>query len=119
LVLSTSAAAQAPTKPIISTGTIVGVIVGAVAAVGVVTYLVIHESSKKRTITGCVNSRENGMVVTDDNDKRLYALSGDTAGIKPGERVTLKGRKIKPKDAGTPLLWETTRMAKNLGVCQP
>lgn len=115
----TRAEAQAPTKPIVSTGTIVGAIVGIVAALAVVTYVVIHESSKKRTITGCVSSGQNEMSLTDEKDKRFYALTGSTADIKPGDRVTLQGKRIKPKEAGKPLLWETKRISKDLGVCQP
>ena len=88
-------------------GAIVAAIVGVVAALAVVTYVVIHESSKKRTITGCVSSGENEMSLTDEKDKRSYALTGSTADVKPGDRVTLQGKRIKPKDAGKPLLWET------------
>ncbi len=58
------------------------------------------------------------MSVTDDKDKRLYALSGNTAGIKPGDRMTLQGKKIKPKD-GKVLVWETKKISKDFGVCQP
>jgi len=81
--------------------------------------VVIHESSKKRSITGCVTPAENGMSVTDENDKRSYALSGDTADIKPGDRMALQGKKIKPKDAGKPLVWETKTISKDFGVGQP
>jgi hypothetical protein len=119
VALSTSAEAQTGGGKIVSTGTIVGAIVGAVAAVVIVAVLVIHESSKKRTITGCVNLGEKGMSVTDEKDKRLYALSGDTAGIKPGDRMALLGKKIKQKDAGKTLGWETKKISKDFGVCQP
>lgn len=119
VIFSKQTQAQAPTKPIVSTGTIVGVIVGVVAVVAVVTYVVIHQSTKKRTITGCVFSGENGMSVTDEKDKRSYLLSGSTADIKTGDRVTLQGKKIKQKDAGKPLLWETKAISKDFGVCAP
>jgi hypothetical protein len=92
-------------------------VVGA-AAVVTVAVLVLHESAKKRTITGCVTSGDNGMSVTDEKDKRLYALSGDTAGVKPGERMTLQGKKFKPND-GKPPFWETKKIVKDFGVCQP
>jgi hypothetical protein len=90
-----------------------------VAVVVVVAVVVIHKSSGKRTITGCVSSGENGMSVTDDKDKRLYALSDNTAGTKTGERMTLQVKKIKLKDAGKTLAWETIKIKKDLGVCQP
>lgn len=119
VALPTSAEAQTGSGKIVSNGTIVGVILGVVAAVVVVAYVVIHESSKKRTITGCVTSGENGMRVTDEKDKRSYALSGNTADIKPGDRMTLQGKKIKAKDVGKPVVWETKTISKDFGVCQP
>ena len=59
------------------------------------------------------------MSVTDDKDKRLYSLTGNMAGIKPGDRMTLQGKKIKSQDAGKTLLWETKQVAKDFGVCRP
>jgi hypothetical protein len=58
-------------------GPVVGPIVGAVVAVVVLTIVVIHYS-KKRPITGCVISGTNGITVTDEKDKQIYALSGNT-----------------------------------------
>ncbi len=118
VVLTQPAEAQAGGRKIVSTGTIVGAIVGIVAAVVVVTVVAIHESSKKRTITGCVSSGENGISVRDEKDKRIYVLSGNTAGIRTGDRITLSGKKVNPKGAGT-LIWEAKRVAKNFGPCQP
>jgi putative aminopeptidase FrvX len=119
VTLSTSAEAQTSQKKIVSNGTIAGVLVGGIAAVVIVTYVVIHESTKKRTITGCVTPEANGMSVTDEKDKRSYALSGNTADIKAGDRLTLQGKKIKPKDAGKPVVWETKTVSKDFGVCRP
>jgi len=118
LTLSTTAEAQAGGSKIVSNGTIAGVIVGVLAAVVIVAYVVIHESSKKRSITGCVIQGASGMSVTDEKDKRSYALSGNTGDIKPGDRVTLQGKKIKPKDAGRPVVWETKTLSKDFGSCQ-
>jgi hypothetical protein len=118
VTLSTSAEAQTGGGKIVSNGTIAGVIVGVLAAVVIVAYVVIHESSKKRSITGCVIPGASGMSVTDEKDKRSYALSGNTRDIKPGDRVTLQGKKIKPKDAGKPVVWETKTISKDFGSCQ-
>ncbi len=96
---------------------IVGIVVGVVAAVAVVAIVAIHYS-KKRTITGCVTPAQNGMIVNDEQDKRVYTLSGDTVGVKPNERMTFQGRKIKP-NAGNPLGWEITKIRNDYGVCQP
>jgi hypothetical protein len=92
----------------VSTGTIVGAIVGIVAAVVVVTVVVIHESSKKRTLTGCVSSGENGISAREEKDKRIYVLSGNTVGIRTGDRITLSGKKVNPKGAGTLILGSKT-----------
>jgi hypothetical protein len=107
-------------KPIggVTTGEVVGVTVGVAAAVAVVTVVVIHESSKKRTITGCVDSAQHGMTLKDEKDKRSYSLSGDTSGIKPGTRVTLQGKKIRP-NGGSLLAWETKKVINDFGVCRP
>ena len=80
--------------------------------------VVIHELSKKRTLTGCANSGENAMTIRDEKDKRVYMLSGNTAGIKPGDRMTLQGKKIKPNGSNT-LTWETKKITKDFGACQP
>ena len=79
-------------------------IVAVTAAVVVVTVLIIKQT-KGRTITGCVDSGDSGMVVTNEKDKHLYVLVGNTAGVKQGERMTLTG-KIK-SNSGMTLTWET------------
>jgi hypothetical protein len=117
LVLCMPAEAQNSGK-IVSNGTIAGAIVGIIAGVAVIAIVAIHYS-KKRAITGCVNSTGNGMTLTDEKDKQIYALSGETTGIKPGERMRLQGKKIKPKGVSQTLFWETKKIAKDLGVCQP
>jgi len=93
-------------------------IVAVSAALVVATVLIIHYS-KKRTITGCVSSGETGMTVTDEKDKQIYALSGNTVGIKPGDRMKLQGKKVKPKSPDKTLAWETREVNRDFGLCQP
>jgi hypothetical protein len=38
------------------------------------------------------------MSVTDERDKQVYVLSGNTEDIKPGDRVTLQGKKKSEAD---------------------
>ena len=97
---------------------IIGIVAVAVALV-VITVVVVHESRKKRTVTGCVTSGANGMSVTDEKDKRIYALTGNTADIKTGDRVTLHGKKVNPKGAKTPLSWDVSNETKDFGACHP
>src|ERR1039457_3475536 len=94
---------------IVSNGTIDGVIVGVAAGVAVIAIVAIHYS-KKRTITGCVNSGGNGLTVTDEKDKQTYALSGDTTGIKPGDRMRVQGKKVKSTGPHKPLEWEARQV---------
>jgi hypothetical protein len=88
------------------------------AGLVVATVLIIHYS-KKRTLTGCINSAENGMIVMDEKDKQTYALSGDIAGIKPGERMKLRGKKLKAKNHDKTMMWEVREVSRDFGVCQP
>jgi hypothetical protein len=59
------------------------------------------------------------MSLSDEKDKRVYVLSGDTAGIKPGDRMKLKGKKVKLPGPEKTVGWEATKVAKDFGVCQP
>jgi hypothetical protein len=93
-------------------------IVAVSAALVVGTILIIHYS-KKRTITGCVSSGETGMTVADEKDKQIYALSGNTVGIKPGDRMKLQGKKVTPKTPDKTLVWETKQVNRDFGLCQP
>ena len=116
-VLCAHAEAQKSGK-IVSNGTIAGVIVGVVAGVAVIAIVAIHYS-KKRTITGCVNSGTDGMTVTDDKDGRTYALVGDTTDIKPGVRMKLQGKKARSKGHDKILAWKTGKVTQDFGVCHP
>jgi hypothetical protein len=46
-------------------------------------------------------------------------LSGDTTNIKPGDQVTLHGKKVNPNGVNEPLTWEISKETKNFGACQP
>ena len=118
VALATPARSQSGGKIGPSNGTIVGAIVGVAAALVVVAVVAIHYS-RKRAITGCVNSAGSGMTVTDEKDKQIYTLSGNTTSIKPGDRMKLQGKKVKSKDADKTLVWEAKAVTKDFGVCQP
>jgi hypothetical protein len=112
---------QSSDKPIggVTTGDVVAAVVVAAALVAVVAFVVIHESTKKRTITGCITSGASGLTLSDEKDGRVYALSGDTAGLTPGDRMRLRGRKVKSKRPDKTLVWNATRVAQDFGACQP
>lgn len=117
-VLCLALATEARADSLKTTGDLIVVaIVAVTAAVVVVTVLVIKQA-KGRTITGCVNSGDSGMLVTNEKDKHLYVLAGNTAGVKQGQRMTLAGKRIK-SNSGTTLVWETKRISKDFGACRP
>jgi hypothetical protein len=91
----------------------------AAAIVAVVTLTGLHHRRRRIMITGCVISGDTGMTVTDEEDRKLYALSGDTTGIKPGDRISLLGKKGKAKGPGMALVWEAREVVKDFGACQP
>ena len=95
---------------------VIGRVVAAVVVGVLVTVLILHYKSRQRAITGCVNPGASGMSVTDEKDKQSYALSGDTAGVKAGDRMMLKG---KVKHTGTTLVFESPKIIRDFGACQP
>jgi hypothetical protein len=107
----------------LSAGQAVAIAVGSIAAIAVVVILVVHHkksqtSSDTPSITGCVAAVPNGKTLTDENDKRVYLLTGNAAGVIPGDRVTLTG---KPGTATTdfPAVWNTKKIQQDYGVCHP
>lgn len=96
---------------------VVGIVVVSAAIAVVVTVLVLHHHKpKNRAITGCVDSGANGMSVTNEKDKRNYALSGNTVGVKQGDRMTLEGKANGP---GSTLAFEVQKVTRDFGACQP
>jgi hypothetical protein len=43
-------------------------------------------------------------------------VSGDPVGVKPGERMTLEGKR---KQSGKTLVFEAHSVTKDFGACQP
>jgi hypothetical protein len=108
----TTGTAGTSSTPSYGHGKAIGIGVGAAAAgVGAV-YLMTHRASK---ITGCVETADDGLHLTDDKTKRTLTLLPGAANIKPGERVELKG-KIKKNAAGDQSFLVKT-VAKDLGQC--
>jgi hypothetical protein len=89
-----------------------------VAVIVVVTVVLIHQASSNRTVTGCVSSNHDGILVTSEKDKKVYTLSGDSSGPKSGESMTLRLKKLKTKISNV-LIWQTLKINKDFGACQP
>jgi hypothetical protein len=98
---------------------IIGIVVVVAAIVVVTVVLVRHEAKKDKTITGCVSSAGSKLTIADEDDKEIYEIAGNTAGITPGDRIKLKGRKAKSKGPDHAHLLVATKVAQDFGVCQP
>jgi hypothetical protein len=94
-----------------SSSTGIGIGVGAAAGAGVL-YLVLRH---RGLVSGCVQQAKDGLSFLDDKNKRTYSLMPGDADVKSGERVELKGKKVKD-DNGTQI-FEAKKLVKNLGDC--
>jgi hypothetical protein len=107
----------------LSAGQAVAIVVGSIAAIAVVVILVVHHkksqaSSDSPSITGCVAAVPSGKTLTDESDKRVYLLAGNTSGVTSGDRVTLTG---KPGASTTdfPAVWNIKKIQQDYGACHP
>src|SRR6266849_1568213 len=100
-----------------SKGEIIGIIVGVAAVLTGVGFLIYHETHKHPSITGCVAPGADGLTLKNEKDKRVYALSGDSAVTRAGERVTLKGKRVKWSSGKTS--FQVEKVTKDFGACNP
>jgi hypothetical protein len=101
---------------IVSTGQIVGVVVG-IAAVGAAIGIGIYFAARHdRSLTGCTASGTSGIQLRSEGDHQTYALIGDVASIKTGDRVRVSGKKKKDAGNGRPFLVE--KLSKDFGPCK-
>ncbi len=68
-------------------GEVIGGIAGGADVLGVVGYLIYHETHKPPTITGCLTSKADGLSLTNKKDQKVYTLNGNLAALEPGEKV--------------------------------
>ena len=54
--------------------------------------------------------------MTDVKDKQTYTLIGDPVGVKPGNRMTLEGKRGKRGDKKR--IFEAHRVIRDFGACQ-
>ena len=117
LGLALTAPARAESLDTAGKQIIAGIVVVSVAIAVGVTLLILHEKHKTSPITGCVASEAGRLSLIDDKDKRVYTLSGDPAGIKPGDRMTLEGKRR--QERGKTPIFESHSVTRDFGACQP
>lgn len=108
-----------PPKNGYSSGKAIGIGVGVAAAVGVTAALVIHHRHvvARRTeayLTGCTESVQNGIALTNEKDSQVYLLE-DNNSIKAGQRVMVKGVAANDR-AGNPA-FQVRSVVKEYGSC--
>ena len=102
-----------------SKGQIVGIFIAIAAtgaAIGIVTYVAIHHIHTNHNIPGCVDSGAGGMTLENHADHQTYALVGEIAAIKQGERVHVSGMKER-KTAGATRQFQVDKLSKDYGAC--
>jgi hypothetical protein len=96
---------------------VIGIIAGGAAVLGVTGYLIYRGAHKHASIQGCVVSDENGLTLRNEKDKKTYFLAGDSASLRPGQHVTLSGKKT--KNSSGKFIFQVQRLKTDLGECQP
>jgi hypothetical protein len=102
-----------PGTPGYGHGKAIGIGVGAAAVGAGAIYFMTHRASK---ITGCVESANDGLHLTDDKTKKTLSLVPGGANVTSGERVELKG-KVKKNSAGDQSFLVKS-VAKDFGQCR-
>ena len=92
-----------------ATGVIIAVVVVGVA-VGFGIYYAVHHG---HSLKGCTVSSSSGLELIPAGDNTHWRLSGDTQGIKPGDRIHVTGNKVK----GGSKTFAVTKLSKDYGAC--
>jgi len=89
---------------------VAGAIGGAAAGAGVI-YLIRHNHA---TLLGCVG--DDGQMLFNEKDSQTYKVVSTSETLKPGERIELKGKKIKD-ESGMPA-FKAHKVTKDFGSCR-
>ncbi len=100
-----------------STGEVVGAAVGIGAVIAVAIIVPVEISRSHHIVTGCVMTGANGLELQTSEGK-TYALEGDAASIKVGDKVKVHGSKIKKtKDSTGPGVFRVEKLNRDYGRC--
>lgn len=108
----TSSGTYSPAGRSYGHGAAIGAGVGAAAIGAGAIYLMTHRASK---ISGCVQTGDDGLSLTDDKTKKTLMLVPGKADVKAGDRVELKGKFSKNATGDQRFLVKT--VAKDFGEC--
>ena len=114
LLLSTTGTAKAQIGVTRTPASWIGVgIVAIGAGIGICIYYAAHHA---HTLIGCALSGPNGLELQSCGDPQTYALIGEVADIKPGDRVSVFGKKEKKK-VGASRQFLVEKLNKDYGAC--
>ncbi|MHB8501610.1 MAG: hypothetical protein ACYDCG_06820 [Candidatus Acidiferrales bacterium] len=97
----------------------IGVGVAAAAAVGIVLLVRHHHHAAHKTqsyVTGCTQSLQDGISLTNKKDNQTYAIAAGSKSLKAGERMTLKGVVVAADGSGNPS-FQIHSLIKDYGTC--
>lgn len=98
-----------------SGGAIVGAAVGIGAVVTIGVVLAVNHSH--HVVSGCVVSGPDGLKLQ-TSDSKTYALEGDTVDLKAGDRVKIRGSRVKKTKGVTgPDVFKVEKLNKDYGAC--
>jgi len=104
-----------------SSGKAIGIGVGAAAgaAVGIALLVRHHHHSAEKTqtyVTGCTQSVQGGISLTNERDNQTYSIMSDSKTLKAGERVIIKGI-VAPADGSGNPVFQMQSLIKDYGTC--
>jgi hypothetical protein len=104
-----------------SSGKAVGIGVGAAAGAAVGIALLVrhhhHAADKTQTyVTGCTQSVQDGISLTNEKDTQTYSIIPSSNAIKAGERMTLKGLVVATDGPRNPK-FQIQGLIKEYGAC--
>ncbi len=100
-----------------SNAELAGAVIGVGAVIAVAIIVPVEISRSHHNITGCVVASPSGLELQ-TSDAKTYALEGDAASIKVGDKVKIHGTKIKKtKDASGPGVFKVEKLSRNYGAC--
>ncbi|MGB6134708.1 MAG: hypothetical protein WCC14_15235 [Acidobacteriaceae bacterium] len=84
------------------------------AGVGIGVFYALHHG---HSLNGCAMSGTNGLELQNRGDRQTYALIGEVAGIKPGDRVRVAGKKEK-KSVADGQSFVVEKLIRDYGPCK-
>lgn len=89
-------------------------VIAIVAAAGIGIYFAVRPHHQ--SLTGCTVAGPTGLELQSQGDQQTWALGGEVAAIKPGERVRVSGKKPKQSASATQQFL-VEKLAKDYGSC--